>query len=385
MNELKISKQELLDLIGLIYEGAMEKIPWSSSLELLKSYLNANYVTLAIRPTTFALPGVVMTAGEIPAPLIHAYHSQFFSLDPFVELPSDAVVMTDELFTEDEWVNKPYYTEYLNALNVYRIMGVDIDVSDEMSCPLRVSRPKSLEPFDAQDRLLCNYLIPHFRRAVLIYSRIIKQQSFGALYERTIDEMKLGVVILSEEGEIIKSNKIADEIIENKDGLLLANNRLKTVFDTDNSKFKTCLKDALTLSFAGKESAFEVMTVNRKNGQAALSIAVHSIPAGSWTSGGKRPAAAIFIRDTVHKIEGQDEVVRKLFNLTPAEASLAVKIMNGMSLDEAALSSDIKRNTARAHLRSIFSKVDVTRQSDLIRVLLNSVASFSGKSMLERG
>lgn len=383
MDEIKISANELLELIGLIYEGPMEEKPWTSSLELLKKYLNANFVTLAIRPTTFALPGVVLAAGKLPMPLVRAYHNQFFSLDPFVELPSDAVVTSDELFTEDEWVGKPYYTEYLHALNIYRIMGVDIDVSEEMSCPLRMSRPKSLPPFDAQDKQLCNYIIPHLRRSVLIYSKIVQQKSVGSLYERTIDEMMLGIIILSEEGDIIKSNKIANKMLADEDGLMLKNNRLQTVFGSDSIKFRAYLKEALELSFEGKQSSFEVMTVNRKNGDAGLSIAVHSIPAGSWTSGGRRPAAAIFIRDSVYKIEGQDEVVSKLFNLTPAETSLAIKIMNGMSLDEAAESSGIKRNTARAHLRSIFSKVDVTRQSDLIRVLLNSVASFSGRSLKE--
>lgn len=383
MKQIKVSADELLELIGLIYQGPMEEKPWTSSLELLKKYLNANFVTLAIRPTTFALPGVVLAAGTLPLPLVRAYHDQFFSLDPFVELPSDAVVTSDELFTEQEWISKPYYTEYLSTLNIYRIMGVDINVSEEMNCPFRVSRPKSLPAFDMQDKQLCNYLIPHFRRSVLIYSKIVKQKTVESLYERTIDEMMLGVIMLSEEGDLIKSNKVANKMLADEDGLLLKNNRLQTVFDSDSVKFRTYLKEALALSFEGKKSAFEVMTINRKNGHAGLSIAVHSIPAGSWTSGGKRPAVAIFIRDSVYKIEGQDGVVSKLFNLTPAEASLAIKIMNGMSLDEAAEASGIKRNTARAHLRSIFSKVDVTRQSDLMRVLLNSVASFSGRKLME--
>ena len=34
----------------------------------------------------------------------------------------------------------------------------------------------------------------------------------------------------------------------------------------------------------------------------------------------------------------------------------------------------IRRNTARAHLRAIFSKTGVRRQTELVRILLNSVA-----------
>ena len=34
---------------------------------------------------------------------------------------------------------------------------------------------------------------------------------------------------------------------------------------------------------------------------------------------------------------------------------------------------NIRRNTARAHLRSIFSKTGVRRQTELVRIFLNSV------------
>ena len=41
--------------------------------------------------------------------------------------------------------------------------------------------------------------------------------------------------------------------------------------------------------------------------------------------------------------------------------------------DEAAEKMDVRRNTARTHLRSIFCKTGVTRQTMLVRLLLNSV------------
>lgn len=381
MNELNIETQDLLGLVGLIYEGPMENRPWASSLKLLKEHLNANYVTLAIRPTTFALPGIILAAGELPPTFIDAYHNQFFSIDPFVDLPSDHVVTSEELFTMDEWVGEAYFKEYLDALNIYRIMGADIKVSEDMSCPLRISRPKSLQPFDEQDKLLCNLLIPHFKRSVLIYSELIKKRSFGSLYESTIDEMMLGVIVVSEDGEVIQANNVAHQILSVGSGLSLKNNRLRAAFESDQAKLRSYLKDAVSLSVEKKSSNFEVMTINRQDGRSDLSLAIHSIPSGAWRTGGKRPAAAIFVRDPVGEIRGQVEVLSKLFELTPAEASLAIKMMNGLSLDEASEVSGIKRNTARAHLRSIFSKVGVTRQSDLIRILLNSVASFSGKGL----
>ncbi|MCM2321131.1 MAG: LuxR C-terminal-related transcriptional regulator, partial [Pseudomonas sp.] len=45
----------------------------------------------------------------------------------------------------------------------------------------------------------------------------------------------------------------------------------------------------------------------------------------------------------------------------------------GLSLEEAAEVLNIRRNTARAHLRAIFSKTGVRRQTELVRIMLNSV------------
>ncbi|MFK0573079.1 helix-turn-helix transcriptional regulator [Endozoicomonas sp.] len=47
---------------------------------------------------------------------------------------------------------------------------------------------------------------------------------------------------------------------------------------------------------------------------------------------------------------------------------------NGLTLDEASETLFISRNTARVHLRSIFSKTGVTRQTMLVRLILKSVA-----------
>jgi len=51
----------------------------------------------------------------------------------------------------------------------------------------------------------------------------------------------------------------------------------------------------------------------------------------------------------------------------------ALLLTNGLTLEEAAEESGISKNTARTHLRAIFSKTGVTRQATLVRILLGSV------------
>jgi DNA-binding CsgD family transcriptional regulator len=81
----------------------------------------------------------------------------------------------------------------------------------------------------------------------------------------------------------------------------------------------------------------------------------------------------VFIRDPDCHTKASCELLHRLFRLTPAESALAMYMTNGLSLEEASGELLIRKNTARAQLRSIFSKVGVTSQTALVRVLLNTL------------
>jgi DNA-binding CsgD family transcriptional regulator len=65
-------------------------------------------------------------------------------------------------------------------------------------------------------------------------------------------------------------------------------------------------------------------------------------------------------------------VARQLFAFTIVEARLAALVAEGESLGRAAGTLRISTGTARNHLKSIFRKTGVRRQSDLVRLLLTT-------------
>jgi len=69
------------------------------------------------------------------------------------------------------------------------------------------------------------------------------------------------------------------------------------------------------------------------------------------------------------------ERLKALFNLTPAESRMASQLLQGKSVIEAADALGITRQTARVHLKRIFGKTYTGRQSELMRLLLNSPAT----------
>ena len=86
------------------------------------------------------------------------------------------------------------------------------------------------------------------------------------------------------------------------------------------------------------------------------------------------PSVAIFVSDPEQQSEAPQAVITQLFGFTPTEATLALLLVNGLTLDEASRELGVSRNTARTHLRSVFAKTGVSRQTLLVRLILKSVA-----------
>jgi len=59
-----------------------------------------------------------------------------------------------------------------------------------------------------------------------------------------------------------------------------------------------------------------------------------------------------------------------MFNLTRAEGRLAAGLANGQTLQDYARMQDLSLNTARSVLKTVFRKVGVGRQADLVRIVL---------------
>jgi DNA-binding CsgD family transcriptional regulator len=66
--------------------------------------------------------------------------------------------------------------------------------------------------------------------------------------------------------------------------------------------------------------------------------------------------------------------LRETFGLTRAEAGLAIKLLTGQTVSEAATASGISINTARSHIRAILAKTSATRLTEMLRILRSILA-----------
>ena len=376
--QLALSPAEFSTLLGQIYQGPMEQVPWGKALELIRRHLRANYVTLILRSPAADRQGLMVNASEhgTTQPGEVSYNNYFYSLDPFVGLPSDRVVTIDEHLGQAAWCGSELYQQFLHPLGIRFVLGADLRTDDGVECRFRVSRKMDAPDFSQAEKALCTALLPHLKRAVDLHSRIDVVESERNVCASAINRMLVGMVMIDEAGAIIRTNAAADEILAARDGIRIAMGALEVSYGQENRRFQRLLRQSMIAHRSTATAGAEAMSITRPSGKARLGLLIRTIPLSEWSEDNRRrPACAIFIRDPERKSQASRDMVRQLFDFTPAETELALQLANGLTLDESAEELGISKNTARAHLRAIFSKTGVTRQAKLVRMLLGSVVS----------
>ncbi|MDD1979418.1 MULTISPECIES: helix-turn-helix transcriptional regulator [Pseudomonas] len=359
-------------LVGDIYDGALDPRPMARTLENLRQAFQANYVTLILRVPDQPDMGVMIVAGDIEGEGEVIYMAYPQAHTPFSGQPLDQVVTIDDIMTSAQWEQDPYFKMYCSQQNVYHVMGADISTPDGGKLRFRITRPKSSANFSLNDRALCASFLPHLRRALNIHNLLDRSESLSELYSQAISRLSVATLVLDESGSVLRVNPVAQNILAGGDGLKLVGGRLEATYPSDNRELQRLIRAAFA---EDKPKGAEAMSVTRPSGQVNLGLVVEPIPSLDWADEKGKPAALVYIRDAASKSLASEVVTKQLFNLTKAETALAMELANGLSLEEAAETLNIRRNTARAHLRSIFSKTGVRRQTELVRILLNSVVA----------
>lgn len=359
-------------LIGEVYEGALDPKLMARALGSFRTLYEANYVTLILRVPDQPDMGVMIISGDIEGAGDVSYMTYPQTNSPFANQPLDHVFTVDDIMSSTEWELSGYFKMFCGPQDVYHVMGADISTPDGGKLRFRITRPKRSANFSAHERALCGMFLPHLRRALQVHNLLDRSESLSDLYSQAISRLSVATLVLDESGSVLRVNPVAQDILASADGLKLVGGRLEATYPSDNRELQRLIRAAFS---PDAPKSAEAMSVTRPSGLVNLGLVVESIPSLDWAEEKGKPAALVYIRDAASKSLASEVVTKQLFNLTRAETALAMELANGLSLEEAAEVLNIRRNTARAHLRSIFSKTGVRRQTELVRILLNSVVA----------
>lgn len=363
----------------LMHEGALEPKRWREFLEGLGRRMKGA-ATLLLRSPHVAEAGLLYSWGGSDEVLAQYSHSYFLS-DSFVNLPEKQVITLHEFVPVEQLERSRFFTEYLVPWDAIYNLGVDVRDGDRLYARLRLTRGRQAGNFTADEKRFVEYLVPHFDIAMRTHAALDVTKMERAIYADAMDHLTLATVILDASGHVIHTNALARDILHRQDGISLSNDTLVLTHPAEAQRLRDAIGRAITVGRAAKPGIVEVLRARRPSGAGHYGIMIRPA-AGSSVEAEEAtvsPAVAVFISvEEPSQTPPPVETIRKLFELTHKEAQLALCLANGRSLQEAASDLGITLNTARAHLRSTFSKTGIDRQARLVRAILKSVAQLGG-------
>lgn len=185
----------------------------------------------------------------------------------------------------------------------------------------------------------------------------------GQVVLDVLEALGCGGLLLDNKGRVLQTNPKAHRYLGSRFNL---NRRGGSPEGTINEAVQDGLRSALMGSAEVAPILGDHIVVPRADSRPLL-LRQLTLPGGLDVSG--EAIAAIVVLDMQDCPHPDEDLLRDLFLLTPAEARVANRLSCGQDVASIARDLGVSRGTVRVHLKSLFWKTATRRQGELIALL----------------
>jgi DNA-binding NarL/FixJ family response regulator len=183
-------------------------------------------------------------------------------------------------------------------------------------------------------------------------------------FAQALDTMPNGILIVGPDLRIHHMNRSGREILARNRGVECRNGSLTVQDKLLEQRLRELVRAALARGRADQSDATGAMFVRAPLSREHVELIVAPVPGSGAEEQNAR--ALVYLFDANSPRQVSHDMLTGLYGLTQTEAKLVQLMSNGMTLDEAAQELEISVNTARTHLKHVFHKTGINRQTELI-------------------
>jgi DNA-binding CsgD family transcriptional regulator/PAS domain-containing protein len=363
---------DLSDVVGLIYDCALDARAWPLALERIRRFRDAAVAGISVVDTV----NNDMRANVFVGLSDHAtseLHQTYAALMPpplydSRNLVVDEVYCTSDFMDYEEFTRGRFFQEWARPNGL-----LDTSSSCLMKDQKRFAMAACMLPRLAseRDRELGLLLAPHIRRAVTISDLLDSRLVEVGYLEKTLGALTIGVVVTDERARVLFANQVAErmfaaaETIQSRRGLL----------HTHSAHTTSALWNAIRQA-SQEETGLGVTGIGipAPDIEGARGAVLHVLPlerrsGGAVMDGNVGHQVAIFVAEGDRSGFVPMDVVMAVYGLTHTESLVLARIGQGETCEEIAEAMRVASSTIRTHLNHLLAKTGKRRQAELIKLV----------------
>ena len=376
----------LLRLIALVYDAALDPTRWSAVVAAIKEAVGGEasamlHVDQALGSPRCTSDIVGVSGYEMSDLETYRYYAPIDTRALVMKArPLGSVYVDDRDLRFGAFTETEIFNDFFRPRSLGHGMSVNFFTDDNRLSFLSVHRHLKTGAFDPQTIRLFEALAPHVTRALQLHRQttLLRIERDGAT--QALDALAAGLIVVDRNARPLWANGTAERLLRIGDGLGVVQGRLAaTARPGQTQALHAMVAEAVATASGVGAEAGAVLRLERRESGSPLAVLVCPLRPDDPLFQRGTPAAVVLVNDPDINPSPRAATLARFYGLTAAQAELLAALVDGQRIADYADEKGISMNTVKAHLKRIFEKTDVNRQSDLVReVLTNPVIRVGG-------
>ena len=364
-------------ILASLYEAMLDESGWAATSALIDETcdLTGNALTVGEGPITEGRTHFVglYYRGQRRPDMEREYLEVYYPIDERIprlrQLPDSRLVRIADLYTADELKASPVYNEALLWGEYQDGLNVRIDGADGSHWTWGLGDPVGSEGWGSSQIAMITRLVPHIRQFFRVRQALVSAQAQAMSASTLLDSPRIGVVHLDQRGRIMAVNDRALDILRRGDALCDRDGWLRARGPDDQLRLERLVAAAVPTSDIVAVSGS--MPLRRLSVLPPLVVHVKPVPVPQPHYGARYVAALVLIVEPGRRHPVDPDLLATALGLTSGESQVAAWLAEGRSVDQIARATGHTRGAIYWHLKQIYQKLHISRQTDLVRIVLS--------------
>jgi len=379
----------LSNLIGLVYEGATDLTRWTNDiLPAISEYLQVPECILFTNLHTpqnggyFFIHGMTQDHVDLYMNKYHSYDLWTSTIIANNLLLEGNVLLGEDVVPREQLLNSVFYKECLSRdKNMAQLMSCVVfgsNTSNAMPTVCSFFRGLHHADFNETDILRLRLIMPHLSRSLGVLQRLQSAELAVATSQAALDRLPSAILLLDHHGNVSFANRTAQKLLHDNDGLRLLklthSNKLGKLV-AENVAANKLLKDAISATLNRDPYATphfsNCVLVPRTSNCSNYSLQFSSLGDHiEFGTGIGAYSTIIFIADDTQPLRLDPTLLQGAYGLTPAEARVAITLLESASAKDVADKLGTSLHTVRTQIKQIYAKLGVDTRARFVKILL---------------